>query len=215
MKKFGLLIVVLLVCVVGVLLSPYYTLYQIKSAYDDGNYAKVVSYVDFDKVQIKAKQELAIRFDNTLSQGAVAKLFEFLPIGDTDDVVGKVKNDIGQVVDEAITADNLTKTLAGDITENSKKLVAVWAMVSDYVDYEALIKDMLLSGQETAFKNQQTHVKARIIAKVGQSAQTETKMRYCGLNCFEVTGGVSGVPIGATLTRVGVVGWKIDEIKLP
>lgn len=216
MKKVGLFIVVaVLVGVLGVFLSPYYTLYQLKSAYEEGDYGKALSYVDFDKVQANAKQELTARLDKTVSQEVVAELFALLPNDSAGEMVAKAKNDIGQVVDKAVTADNLAKALSGDITDDSKKLVAVWAMASNYVDYQALMKDMMLKGKETAFANQQTHIKEQIIAKTGNSAPTKTTMQYCGLNCFEVTGGVSGVPVGATLTRVGVVGWKVNEIKLP
>lgn len=216
MKKFGLLIVVvLLVGVLGVFLSPYYTLYQIKSAYENGDYGKVVSYVDLSKIQQQTKTELATRLDTTLTTNPSLLAVSNLMPKIKDKLTDKAKTELNNSIEMGLTADNLQKTLAGEMTSETKKLVGMWAVASDYVDYELLIKDTLFGDNEQALKNQEPIVKERIAKRFGVGVPTETKMRYCGLNCFEVTGGVSGVPIGATLTRVGVVGWKIDEIKLP
>lgn len=215
MKKLGLLIVVVLVGVLGVFLSPYYTLYQIKSAYEKGDYAKAVSYVDFERVGKNAKVQLHQRLDHTLNHNKQLNAIASVMPAVKDELSNQAKTAIDESVNGALTAQNLEKTLAGEPTPESKKLVAVWAFVSDYVDYERLIKDALLHGTDTAIKNQESVVKERALARLGKNAPNDSQMAYCGTNCFEVTGKVSGQPVEARLTRVGVLGWKIDEIKLP
>lgn len=216
MKKLGIVILILLIGVLGVFLSPYYTLYQIKSAYENGDYAKAVSYVDFEQVGQNTKTVLTDRLNHTLTHNSQLTAIGNLMPNIKDDLTSKITQTIDESVNEAITADNLQKSLAGELTKESKKLVAIWAFVSDYVDYEMLIKDTLLQGVETAAKNQEPVIKERIAKRLAtNNAQTDTKMRYCGLHCFEITGAMSGVPIGATMSRVGIIGWKVDKIELP
>lgn len=215
MKKFIIIFIIIFLVVLGIFLSPYYTLYQIKSAYDAKEYPKVIAYMELPKIQQHTKDTLMNRLDKTIKQGTVAELIKLLPNDNFDKILNKTKNDIEKVVDNAITSDNLTKTLSGEITDHSQKFLVVWAMASNYVDYQQLTKDLILKDKETAFKNQQIAIKEQIITRFGKNTPTKTKMHYCGLHCFEITGAVSGVPIGATMSRVSVIGWKVDKIELP
>lgn len=214
MKKFGLLVLMLLVCVLGVFLSPYYTLYQIKSAYEKGDYAKAVSYVDLSSVQHNATITLNARLEVTLNTNpSLATIGQLMPKL-KDELANKVKDELNNSIKDALSADNLQKTLSGETTDESKKLVAMWAIASDYVDYELLIKDALMGDGQKAVKNQEPIIKQRIAKRFG-SVPEDTTTRYCGMNCFEIAGGVSGVPIGIKMARVGIIGWKVDKIELP
>lgn len=201
--------------ILGVFLSPYYALYQIKSAYESNDYAKALSYVDLPKVQDNIKATLHARLDETLATNSSLLTLGNLMPKLKDELKSKASDELDKSIQTALTADNLHKTLAGELTDESKKLVAFWAIASDYVDYELLIKDALLGNTTQAVKNQEPIIKERVIKRFGNGVPSDTKMRYCGVNCFEVMGGVSGVPVGAKLYRVGVLNWQIGEVILP
>lgn len=215
MKKIWLPFLVVCLVILGILLSPYYALYRLKSTYEAGDYSQTLSYVDFHKVQTHTKQTLSTRLDDTLANNkqlsGLALLFPDLK----DELANKAHQEIEQAVHEAITPQNLEKLLAHDITPESKKFVAVWAVASDYVDYETLLKDMMLHGIKTATANQEPIVKERIIARFGKPSANDIKARYCGINCFKVEGGLSGQSVGATLYRDGLIHWKIEQVALP
>lgn len=216
MKKvlgFLLFIVILVVVVIGA--SPYYQLYQAKQAYRAGEYDKVLAMMDYEQIQTHLKQELNARFDTTLnSNTSLAQLSAIFPDAKVA-IKSKGQEFIDSSVDNAITADNLGKLLANDITPESKKLAAAWAVASDYVDYEKLIKDAMTKGINKAALAQESVVKERVVAKFGKPASDDVKLSYCGFDCFKVTGGVSGQPVGVHLYRDGLIHWKIKQIDVP
>lgn len=216
MKKFGIFFTFVLLIMAGIFLSPYYALYQLKSSIENGDGEKVVSYLNVPKIQTSLQTELTARLQHTLTTNpTLATLDKFMPKL-KDDLATKAQVELDNSIAAALTANNLQKTLSGELTNESKKLVALWAVASDYVDYELLIKDAIskLGNTEKMIKNQEPIIKERIAKRFG-NVPTDTTLRYCGVHCFEVAGAVAGVPVEATLHRVGVVGWQVDEIKLP
>lgn len=215
MKKIWFVLFVLAVVVLVVFLSPYYTLYKMKSAYQQGDYATVLSYVDFEKVQAGVQVDLNSRFDGTLDNNKNLNLLMQVFPQVKDDLIGKVKDEINKATKTAITAKNIEQLLQGNVSSDSEKLIAMWAVASDYVDYEMLIKDTILHGSEIAVKNQEPIVKKRVTERFGKPIPDKIQTSYCGVQCFTVTGSVSGQPVGATLYRTGIVTWKVEKILLP
>lgn len=203
--------------VMAVILSPYYTLYRLKAAYDKGDYAYVAAMVDYEQVQTHLKQELNARFDHTInSNTSLAQLAMIFPDAKAA-LMTKGQSFIDNSVDSAITADNLGKLLANDITPQSKQFVAAWAVASDYIDYQKLVQDIIVLGGDwqSASAAQEPIVRERIIQKFGQAASDTPTFGYCGYDCFYVSGNVSGQPIGATLYRQGLFAWRIGRVQLP
>lgn len=215
MKKFWLAFLIMM-CVVGViLLSPYYALYQIKSAYQAGDYDKVISYADISQIQQHTKTTLHTRLDETLNnnQKLVGLTTLFPSIKDKLSI--RAKQEIDKTTEQAINAENLRKLLANDISTDSQKFMAVWAISSDYVDYERLLKDLLMHDLDTAIYNQEPIITQRIVTRFGKTAPSDMSLRYCGLHCFMVTGNISNQPTGIILTRDGMLRWQITQIILP
>lgn len=215
MKKFIFFLLVLLLPVLAVLLSPYYTLYQIKRAYESGDYAKIITYIDIPAVQNSTKATLNARLDDTLSNNPqIAGLTALFPTV-KDELTARAKQEISHTVHDAISQNNLSKLMKNDITPESKKLIAVWAFASNYVDYEQFLKDTLTHGIDTATKNQEPIVKERVVARFGKPTPSDVSTTYCGINCFAVMGSLSNQPVGATLHREGFITWRVKEIALP
>ncbi|MDO4449447.1 MAG: DUF2939 domain-containing protein [Moraxella sp.] len=215
MKKFWLAFLVIM-CVVGVIvLSPYYTLYQIKSAYQAGDYDKVISYVDIPRTQQHIKTILHARLDETLNNNPKLVGLTTLFPNIKDTLSNRAKQEINKTTEQAINADNLKKLLTNDISADSKKLVAVWAVASDYVDYESLVKDLLVHDLDTAIHNQESIITKKVVARFGKAAPSDASLRYCGLHRFMVTGNISNQPTGIILTRDGMLRWQITQIILP
>lgn len=215
MKKFWLAFLVMM-CVAGVIvLSPYYTLYQVKSAYQAGDYDKVISYVDIPRTQQHIKTILHARLDETLNNNPKLVGLTTLFPNIKDTLSNRAKQEINTTTEQAINADNLKKLLTNDISADSKKLVAVWAVASDYVDYESLVKDLLVHDLDTAIHNQESIITKRVVARFGKAAPSDASLRYCGLHCFMVTGNISNQPTGIILTRDGMLRWQITQIILP
>lgn len=215
MKKIWLAFLVMM-CVVGVIvLSPYYALYQIKSAYQAGDYGKVISYADIPQIEQHTKTTLHARLDETLDNNPKLVGLTTLFPNIKDTLSNRAKQEIDKATKQAINAENLSRLLANDISTDSKKLVAVWAVASDYIDYETLLKDLLTHDLDTAIYNQETIITERIVARFGKATPSDTSLRYCGLHCFMVTGNISNQPTGIILTRHGILHWKISAIILP
>lgn len=211
---FGLCVVL---WVAAVALSPYYALYRLKSAYDEGDYDHVAAMVDYERVRPHMQQALRERLQTTLSNNDVLAGLTLIMPDAKDALTHQAHQLIDEAVTEAVTADNLKRLLNQDISSESKKLAAAWAVASDYIDYQKLIKDIIVSGGDwqSASAAQEPIVRERVIQKFGQAASDKPSFGYCGYDCFYVSGAISGQPIGATLYRQGLFGWKIEQVQLP
>lgn len=218
MKRLAIwLSICILLLVAAVALSPYYALYRLKAAYDKGDFDYVAAMVDYERVRPHMQKALRERLQSTLSNNDVlAGLTLILPDA-KDALTQKATVFIDEAVTEAVTADNVKRLLNQDISSESKKLIAAWAVASDYIDYQQLIKDIIASGGDwqSASAAQEPIVRERVIQKFGRAASDEPSFGYCGYDCFYVSGAISGQPIGATLYRQGLFGWKIEQVQLP
>lgn len=122
MKKFFILFVVLLISAVGA--SPYWTLYQLKNAYENKDTDTIIGYIAFSPLQQNLKQQLApvlYQKAQPLTQLPILKAFN-IEIN-SQAMIDKMLN---QSIEKTITANNVKLLLnnTSDIDQNTKILGA-------------------------------------------------------------------------------------------
>lgn len=211
----GALVLVLL-CMAVVFASPYFMLYQLKSAHEQGDYDKVVQFLAVDEIKSSVKADFHARLEDRLADSKVAVLAGILPDA-ADTLKQTAEKQLNKTIDEAFTESNLKQLSAAHVTPESERFFVAWAMVSGYVDYDKFLKDLVLSGGDIkkAATTQESIVHKKVIEKFGKPVPTKPVLGYCGLNCFSVVGSVSGQPVAAYLRREGLLGWRVSRVVLP
>ncbi len=217
-KLIFLLIVIALVVFAG---SPFFTVYQLDKAYKEHDGASIAQAIDYPKLKNSLKTQLTGRFANTISQ------YPMIQKLGGDNLLQFGNEFINNAVDGAITTDNIEIIVMSEgqqANKATKQLAGAWAIASNKINLNGLIKDLLVQrGDVQAVIKQQikqlTNQQAQQIAGQAQSAQTATdsdpKLAYCGLNCFEIQGTMKGYPLTIQMEREGLIQWKIIDIKLP
>lgn len=205
MKKMLKVVVlaVLLVCAV-VFVSPYWTLYRIKSAYDNQEYEKMLSYVNFESVQGSLKSELTQKVNHFSSSTAGDVLAVFVG----QDKFSEFGNSlVERGVEQVVTHENVLAALQGDVSYETMGFVVVLAVVLGYVDVSELMTDSLVMGMEQAIAKQTQNLSQDDIAQ-------KYSYGYCGINCFYVETQMLNSPLRLIFHRQGVLGWQMSEVKL-
>lgn len=221
MKKIVGLIVFILLLVVGwFFASPYYTLYQLKNAYDSHDVTAINQHINFPSIQTDIKNQLQpvlVKKAQSITQSPFAKLLNIQI--DENAMVGKL---VTQAVDNGVTPDtvNTVLTTQGNLSalnNNAKLLGGLTAMAMDKIKLNPETLVDLATAKSTDELNQKllNQVKASDIAKGGEGANSKPTAGYCGLNCFSVQTQVQGYPLTLQMARQGFSNWQIVGVKLP
>lgn len=209
MKKFTFFTLFLMIVAVAVIgCSPYYTLYQLKNAYENQNIDNINQQIDFPKLQQNLKSQLTSALNKkaeNITNLPLLKVFDIKIQPQT--MIEKLVN---QSVDNAVTPNNV-KQLFTDITKvdkNTQLLGGLVAVALDKINIQALI-----TARNQA-ELQRMVIKQLNAPNPNPSSQT-TSTVYCGFYCFKVDTQVHGYPITVKMQRQGVLDWKIVGIKLP
>ncbi|WP_434352973.1 DUF2939 domain-containing protein [Psychrobacter sp. HD31] len=217
MKKFLFLI---LLIAVGVFFgSPFYSLYQLKAAYDNQDGQVIADAIDYSQLTDNLKNQLNTNFQNTVDEYPMIAQFG------GDKVLAKGQKFIEQAVEGAITPQNIAATISSQgqqANQSTKELAAIWAVVGGKINMGELVQGILLRGGniEKALTKQMTKLVEAQSQEVAMQAQTGNdsdlpSFSYCGINCFNVSGDVKGYPLTVQMQRQGLIDWKIIDIKLP
>ena len=219
MKKLSAFIILLIIAVVAVYAgSPYYTAYQLKKAYDNKDGATIANAIDYEQLRPRIKSQLSSKFANTLSQyPMVAEL--------GGEALSKAADSfIADSVDGAITSSNIQRLIQtqGQANQATKELAAAWAIASNQVDLKGLIQDLIIhQGDVNAVvKGQMGQMMEKqadeLQARAAKGADSDKpKLKYCGLNCFTISGQVKGYPLTVEMQRQGLIEWKVINVVLP
>ena len=216
MKKLIVLLIIIAVTVYAG--SPYYSAYQLKNAYDAKEGATIAAAIDYERVRPSIQNQLTDQFANTLSQyPLIAQL-------GGDALTDAANGFIHQAVDGAITPQNIEKVIKtqGQANTATKELAAAWAIASNQVDLKNLIQSLIVQRGDidAVVKNQMDQVMQRQADELEQQAAQgndtdKPTLRYCGINCFAISGQVKGYPLTIEMQREGLIDWKIVDIVLP
>ncbi len=217
-KLIFLLIVIAIVVFAG---SPLFVAYQLNKAYKAQDGATIAKAIDYPKLKSSVKTQLTGRFANTISQ------YPMIQKLGGDNLLQFGNEFINNAVEGAITTDNIEIIVISEGQQANmatKQLAGAWAIASNKIDLNGLIKDLLVQrgDVQTVIKQQikqLSNQQAQQIAGQAQSVQSATdsepSFAYCGLNCFEIQGTLKGYPLTIQMEREGVIQWKIVDIKLP
>lgn len=217
-KLISFLIVLLLIAVAVFIGSPYYTVYQLKQAYDVHDGDTLVSYIDFEQLQPNIETQLTSNFATTLSQYPMVA-----QIGGSS-LTQTANQFIASAVQRAVTAKNISTLIntQGQANQATKELSATWAISSNQVNLQSLIQDLILQrgDVDAVIKNQVQIMMNKQASELEAHAQNgedtaKPDLAYCGINCFAVSGKLKGYPVTVELQRNGLFGWKIVDVKLP
>ena len=209
-----LIVFIIILGVVAFFASPYYKLYTLKNAYDNGDYTPIIAAVNFDQLRPNLKEQLQTKVDNTLADNAqLLGMAKLLGVND-----GKLRNyAIGYIdtaVDKAITADNVSALVQGNVTKDSEPLLIGLALVGGLVDMGKLASDFMATGDlDQAVNKQKTDIATKALNATG--TPDKPTLSYCGINCFNVTTVVKGKPVSVILHRHNGFDWQIDNVVLP
>lgn len=217
MKKFLFLI---LLIAVGVFFgSPFYSLYQLKVAYDNQDGQVIADAIDYSQLTDNLKSQLNTNLQNTVDEYPMIAQFG------GDKVLAKGQKFIEQAVEGAITPQNIAATISSQgqqANQSTKELAAIWAVAGGKINMGELVQGILLRGGniEKALTKQMTKLVEAQSQEVAMQAQTGNdsdlpSFSYCGINCFNVSGDVKGYPLTVQMQRQGLIDWKIIDIKLP
>lgn len=221
MKKIIILLGLVIVAVVGwFFASPYYTLYQLKTAYANHDTQMINRYIDFPSVQTDIKNQLTpvlVKKVQTLTQSPIAKLLNVQV--DEKSMVEKL---VTQAVDNTVTPTGVSKVLSGqtllkNLDNNAKLLGGLTAVAMDKIKLNPENLADLVTANNTDELNQKllTQLKASDMSKGGNTANSQPTASYCGINCFKVQTQVQGYPITINMARQGFANWQIVGVKLP
>ena len=219
MKKLLALLMLLVVIAIAVYAgSPYYSAYQLKKAYDAEDGATVAAAIDYERMRPSVYNQLASKFDDTLTQYPLVAELGGPPLKQAAD------NFISQAVEGAITPENVEKLIntQGQANNATKELAAAWAIASNQVDLKNLIQDLIIQRGDVnaVVKNQMQQVMQKQASELErQAAQGEDSSKptlsYCGIDCFTISGQVKGYPLTIEMQREGLINWKIVDVILP
>lgn len=209
MKKFTIFVAFLIIVVISVIAgSPYFTLYQLKNAYETQNVNKITHHIDFPQLQKNLKSQL------TPALTKKAENLTNLPLLKAFDIQLQphmlIEKLVNQGVDNAITPNNVKQLLTNTtkVDRNTQLFGGLVAVALDKINIQTLI---------TA--RNQTELQQMVIQQLNaphpNPSNQETTFNYCGFRCFRIKTQIHGYPIDVTLQRQGLVEWKIVEIKLP
>lgn len=219
MKK--LMAFVLLIVVIAVVIyagSPYYSAYQLKNAYDDKDGATIAAAIDYEQVRPSVYKQLADKFALTMTNYPLVAELGGAPLEQAAD------NFISQAVEGAITPNNIERLIdtQGQANTATKELAAAWAIASNQVDLKNLIQDLIIQRGDinAVVKNQMQLVIQKQASELEQQAtqgvdSDKPELRYCGINCFTISGQVKGYPLTIEMQRQGFINWQIVDVVLP
>lgn len=221
MKKVFFLIIVIVLALVGwFFASPYYTVYQLKQAYDSHNAAAINAQIDFASVQADIKYQLnpiLVKKMQTLTQSPIAQL-----VGVEVDENAVVEKLVNQAVDNGITPDTVTSIISTQgnlltLNNHAKLLGGLTAVAMDKIKLNPETLASLLMAKNTDALNQVllAQVKAADVVKGGGNNSDKPTAQYCGIDCFRVSTQVQGYPLTVEMARQGFSDWKIIKVKLP
>lgn len=212
MKKIiGLGILVLLVVVAVIFGSPYWTLYQLKNAYDAKDATVINEHVDFPKLQNNLKEQLTQSLVVKVKTFTQSPIMQALNVKvDENDMVSKMVN---QAVDNTVTANGVKNLLTGqtavaNLDNNAKLLGGLTAVAMDKIDMQELLTAR--NQDELTAK-----VKEQLNRPNPNAVTVKDSAKYCGFNCFEVQTQVKGYPLTVSMERQGLINWKVVGVKLP
>lgn len=209
MKKLSIFCIFLMILVVVVIgSSPYYTLYRLKNAYENQDVDSINQQIDFPKLQQNLKSQLIPTLNKKAEKITNLPLLKALDINIQPQTM--IEKLVNQSVDNAVTP-NSVKQLFTDITKvdnNTQLFGGLVAVALDKIDIQALI--MARNQAEL----QQTLIK-QLNAPNPNPSNQPTAFHYCGFNCFKVDTQVQGYPLTVQMQRQGLIDWKIVGIKLP
>ena len=219
MKKLFALIILLVIAFVAVYAgSPYYSAYQLKNAYDAKDGATVAAAIDYEQMRPSVYNQLASKFDNTLTQYPLVAELGGAPLKQAAD------NFISQAVEGAITPENIERLIdtQGQANNATKELAAAWAIASNQVDLKNLIQDLIIQRGDinAVVKNQMQLVMQKQASELERQAaqgkdSAKPTLSYCGIDCFTISGQVKGYPITVEMQRQGLINWQIIDVVLP
>ncbi|WP_066804981.1 DUF2939 domain-containing protein [Moraxella oblonga] len=209
MKKAPFLLVVV-IAVLVVALSPYYKLYTLKTAYEQGDYASMVNSVDFETLRPNLKHQFYEKFDGFVAQNNLDQALSLFGVK-PEQIHNYGVRFIDNAVDKAITPDNLTALATGNVNKDSEPLLIGIALVSGAVDVPKLVQSYFRTGNvEQAISEQ----KQQITKKTTTTNSPKPTFKYCGFNCFAIDTAIKNQPIRIIMTRHQVVDWRIDNVIL-
>lgn len=213
-RVFWGIFVILLLFVLAVGLSPYARLYQAKKSVEQGDVEPVLAMVDYQAVQAGVSKELQVRLDETMSSETFVFLQKLAPDMFAD-ARTKLVGEIDKVTTKAITPDNLRTLSKGEVSEETKFFLGMWALSSNYVDFGQLIKDSANLNNDALIAGQLPNIQQKAQKRYGKPLPTKPVLSYCGYDCFYVVGVVKELPVGVYLYRDGLFNWKINKVELP
>lgn len=222
MKKIMTLLFIVCLLAVGVYVgSPYYTVYQLKQAYDNQDGATLAAAIDYSQLTVNLKTQLNGKFANTLSQyPMVAQL-------GGDALVEAGMEFIDRSVDGAVTADNIQTLInmqgqSNQVNQSTQELAAAWAIASNQVNLTMLIQDLIVERGDVdkVVKKQMQLMMDKQALQLTAHTQAGTdsekpQLSYCAIDCFSISGQIKGYPLTVRMQRQGLINWKIVDVVLP
>lgn len=219
MKKLSALIMLILIAAVVVYAgSPYYTAYQLKAAYDNKDGQAIAQAIDYEQLRPRVTSQLTSKFASTLGQYPMIAELGGEPL------TAAANGFIVKAVDGAITPQNIERLIAtqGQANQATKELAAAWAIASNQVDLKGLIQDLIVhrGDVDAVVKGQMAQMMEKqageLQARAAQGKDSEKPvLRYCGVNCFTLSGQVKGYPLTVEMQRQGLINWKVVNVVLP
>lgn len=199
--------------------SPYYALWKIQNAYDQGDYAFVAAQVDYPSLRSDINQQLQRRFEAQLTDksGALALLFA-LGGEQGEDLATLFAQGMDAATAEAINPESVERALAGNM-DDVEPLFVFWSVASGYLDFERILREAFLGADANALiASQQARIEQKFEQRfpgVFVDSKPYHSGRYCAWDCFE-TGLRNGEDfVGVRLQRTSLFGWRIAYAALP
>lgn len=215
MRRIFLGIFVMALLFFGVVwLSPYATLYHAKKQAEQGDFEPILAMVDYQAVQAGVSKALQARLDETMSGETFVFLQKFAPKM-VADARTKLAGEIDKVTTQAITPDNLRTLSKGEVSEETRFFLGMWALSSNYVDFRQLLNDLASLNNDAFIAGQLPNIQQKAQKRYGKPLPAKPVLAYCGYDCFYVVGVVKELPIEVYLYRDGLFDWKINRVELP
>lgn len=217
-KLFSLLVLLLVAAVVVYAGSPYYSAYQLKQAYDAKDGTAIAATIDYAQLRPNLTEQLTGKFANTMTYYPLVSQLGGEPLTKAANAF------IATAVDGAVTSDNIEQliTTQGQANKATKELAAAWAIASNQVDLQNLIREMITQrgDVEAVVKQQVEQMMTKQAAQLEQQAaqgndSEKPTLSYCGINCFTISGQVKSYPVTIEMQRQGLIEWKIVNVVLP
>ena len=216
MKKLVFLLIIIAVALYAG--SPYYSAYQLKKAYDDKDGGAIAVAIDYEQVRPSIETQLTGKFATTMTK------YPLISELGGDPLTQAANGFITQAVNGAVTPQNIEKVIntQGQANTATKELAAAWAIASDQVDLRDLIQTLIIQrgDLDAVVKSQIQQVMKKQAAELEQQVaqgndSDKPTLRYCGINCFTISGQVKSYPLTVEMQREGLIHWKIVDIVLP